>query len=198
MWLPVFCALYLTHRLLSVAVITESRSDWRMERLDAAGDSHLPPDGSQQDPANLHADQSHGLVVSVPVWLRAFLLLFQQGRLHAAPATDGVFLCSVAGVPAPALNSLLASKWPGISNHSKSPWIGLLMRTRSWKVWNMAIARKVDQNCQQPRLVSYCHAHTTAFTVWYIDRLLIQGLELALRALSSSLLYQMSVWLYQI
>ena len=46
-----------------------------MEGLDAAGDLDISSDWSEQDPSNLYADPSHGLFVSVPVWLRTLLLL---------------------------------------------------------------------------------------------------------------------------
>ena len=74
-----------------VAVSSKSRPDRRVERLDAVGNTHLSPDWSQQDLADLHADQGDGLVVPVPVRLRSFLLLLQQGRLHAAPSSHGTF-----------------------------------------------------------------------------------------------------------
>ena len=76
-------------RRVTVGVNPESRSDGRVEGLDAAGDTDLPLDRRQQDTHHLHADPRHGLVVSVPVRLRTFLLLLQQGRLQPSPTAHG-------------------------------------------------------------------------------------------------------------
>lgn len=57
-----------------------SRTDGRVERMDAVGDPGVPSDGGQQGPPNLHDGQGPGLLISLSYWLRTFLLFLENRR----------------------------------------------------------------------------------------------------------------------